>query len=175
MELHLGQEMWNQRNCYNFKETRKVDCDSEVFLSHPELTERDLLRHEYNFRSESLMIRCMPLPTPDSLSSQERNLATVGSGIRFTGDPSGRSEKLSDAYVCLPRAQFSTVVWEASSAEDHEQLVQDARLCLLRTSGQGGVVIVLSFQENIPPAPAVVRDDETTTKILPMNKLYSAA
>ncbi|KAG0134932.1 hypothetical protein HOY82DRAFT_601811 [Tuber indicum] len=154
---------------------------------HPELTENDLLRYEYNFLSESFMIKCMPLPIHDSLQvfftnnvsvslaqrfgpSQARKLATVASRTTFagfTGDPSGRSEKLPDAFVCLPRARFPTVVCEAGWAEDHEQLVQDARLWLLRTRGETRVVIVLSFRENIPPAPAVVRDDETTTQNTP--------
>ncbi|KAG0133140.1 hypothetical protein HOY82DRAFT_538264 [Tuber indicum] len=55
-------------------------------------------------------------------------------------------------------------VCEAGWAEDHEQLVRDACLWLLRTSGQTPVVIVLSFQENIPSAPTVIQPDETTTQ-----------
>ncbi|KAG0134428.1 hypothetical protein HOY82DRAFT_602445 [Tuber indicum] len=124
----------------------------------------------------------MPLPTHDSLqifftckvtaflveqfvSAQAGELADEGSGTTFsgfTGDPSGGSEKLPDVYVRLPRGEYPTIVCEAGWAEDREQLVQDDRLWLLQTSGETRVVIVLSFQENIPPAPAVVRDDQTT-------------
>ncbi|KAG0125774.1 hypothetical protein HOY82DRAFT_616060 [Tuber indicum] len=143
------------------EELLQIQGDNEGRLR---LGKNDLLRYEYNFLYESFMIKCMPLPTHDSLKefftnnvsvslaqrfgpSQARKLVTVASGTTFagfTGDPS--------------------VVCEAGWAEDYEQLVQDARLWLLRTSGQTRVVIVLSFQENIPRAPTVIQHDETTTQ-----------
>ncbi|KAG0127179.1 hypothetical protein HOY82DRAFT_613727 [Tuber indicum] len=56
---------------------------------------------------------------------------------------------------------------EAGWAEDHGQLVQDARRWPLQANSQTRVVIVLSFQENMPPAPAMVRDEKTTTHNTP--------
>ncbi|KAG0637774.1 hypothetical protein HOY80DRAFT_1138061 [Tuber brumale] len=154
---------------------------------YPKFFESEELRFEYNFLSGGFLIKCMPLPTHDSLQtffshtvsfsldqrfgfSQASKLITVASGTTFSGfagDPTGASKKLPDAYVRSGNGIFPTVVCEAGWAEGHAQLIQDARLWLLHTRGQTRVVIVVAFTENSVEVPTVSdnSDNEVTTTI----------
>ncbi|RPA95742.1 hypothetical protein L873DRAFT_1812523 [Choiromyces venosus 120613-1] len=152
---------------------------------NPNIIESDEIRYEYNFLTQNFIIKCMPTPTHDSLqiyftqnvlcslverfgSSQAMSMVSVGSGTKFsgfTGDWSGSSEKLPDAYIQLPDGNFPTVVCEAGWAEAHEELMQDARLWLLHTNGQTRIVIVLSFTENNPGTRIVAVNQEVEPKV----------
>ncbi|RPA90367.1 hypothetical protein L873DRAFT_1795520 [Choiromyces venosus 120613-1] len=141
---------------------------------YPELVESDDLHYEYNFLTQSFHIKCMALPTHDSLQiyfarevvlslaerfgrAQAGTMVVVASGTTFsgfTGDGFGTSRKLPDAYIQLPDGRFPTVVCEAGWAESHEDLMQDARLWLLHTNGETRIVIVISFTEKNPKTGA---------------------
>lgn len=72
----------------------------------------------------------------------------------FTGDCNTASVKQPDAYVHVKGYDFPTVVCEAGFAEKMDDLMSDARLWLMHTSGQTTVVIVVAFVEvtDIPVA-----------------------
>ncbi|RPB02594.1 hypothetical protein L873DRAFT_418813 [Choiromyces venosus 120613-1] len=148
---------------------------------HPQVIESTKIRHEYNFLTGSLVIKCMPMATHDSLQtffngtvllslsekfgmSQTLSLVTVGSG---TSDWTGSSEKLPDAYVKLPGAEFPSVVCEAGWAEGHEELMNDARLWLLHTDGQTRIVLVVSFTENTLKHSLQAANEEPEEEVRP--------
>ena len=134
-----------------------------------ELDEGDSIRYEYNFFSQCLTIKCMPMPTHDSLQnyfvqnafgslveriglSKANQLVKVGSGTTFKGfkgDWSRSTEKQPDAYLKLKvkDAKFPTIVCEAGWAETEDELLEDARLWLLCTEGETRIVIILAFSE----------------------------
>ncbi|PUU72481.1 hypothetical protein B9Z19DRAFT_1069742 [Tuber borchii] len=134
----------------------------------------DNIRYEYNFISGNFNIKCLPLPTHDSLQiffarevsvslaerfgrAQARKMVSVASGTTFsgfTGDGYGTSRKLPDVYIKLPGQQFPTVVCEVGWSESLDELRNDARLWLLHTNGETKIVIIISFTEKKPPAPA---------------------
>ncbi|KAG0638986.1 hypothetical protein HOY80DRAFT_1046509 [Tuber brumale] len=135
---------------------------------HPGVMENQKIRQEYNFLTQSFIIKCSPLPTHEALAQfftesihgslfeqfgakEARGLVRVSSGMSFTGfsgDICGKSVKIPDAYAKLPGARFPTVVCEAGWSEKFEALLDDARLWLLHTSGQTRAVILVSFTES---------------------------
>ncbi|PUU73061.1 hypothetical protein B9Z19DRAFT_1069278 [Tuber borchii] len=148
--------------------------------AYPELVENDQVKFEYNCFSKELQIICLPLPTHDALQlfftrrvgscleakfgSAAEDLADIGSGTSFSGfrgDPSGSSEKLPDAYVQVPDGEFPTIVCEAGFSEAKEELLEDAKLWLLKTAGQTKVVIILAFTEVMPKRGQVALDGDT--------------
>ncbi|RPA88617.1 hypothetical protein L873DRAFT_1849655 [Choiromyces venosus 120613-1] len=153
--------------------------------ANPEIMENKDIRYEYNFLAETLIIKCMPTATHDSLQifftenvfgslverlglAQATGLVDIGSGTTFAGfkgDWRGSSEKLPDAYVKLPSAKFPAVVCEAGWTETHEQLMDDARLWPLHTGGQTRIVIVVSFSENNTRKHLDVEDEKSGDEI----------
>ncbi|KAG0640698.1 hypothetical protein HOY80DRAFT_1135812 [Tuber brumale] len=125
------------------KQMLQLEAENEGTLR---IGKGDDLHYEYNFLTQSFHIKCMPLPTHDSLQiyfagevvlslaerfcrPQAGGMVAVASGTTFsgfTGDGFGTSRKLPDAYVQLPDGRFPTVVCEAGWAESHEDLMEDA-------------------------------------------------
>ena len=134
-----------------------------------ERDEEDEIRYEYNFFSQCLTIKCMPMPTHDSLQnyfvqnafgslvervglSRANKLVKVGSGTSFRGFPgdwSRSTEKQPDAYIMSKKkgTKFPSVVCEAGWAETEDELLEDARLWLLYTEGETKIVIIIAFAE----------------------------
>jgi len=78
----------------------------------------------------------------------------------FTGDWTGSSQKLPDAYIKPLGNKFPTVVCEAGFAESIEELKEDAKLWLLHTGGETRIVIVLCFTESNPKTQMVAQAGE---------------